>query len=101
LKRQTRTRYFTLFIEGKTKFCFYFSIKWDIVSSVIRDKLSQAEGVPGFSDLSTLIDLFGKPTPLFDRENPPRIAYPQVESVALQYQTDAMPTLIPKPDDKS
>jgi len=27
--------------------------------------------------------------PLFDRENPPRIAYPQVESVALQYQTDA------------
>jgi len=39
--------------------------------------------------------------PLFDRENSPRIAYPQVESVALQYQTDAMPTLIPKPDDKS
>jgi len=44
---------------------FYFGIKWDIGSSVIRDKLSQAEAGPGFSDLSTLIDSSGKPTPLF------------------------------------
>ena len=27
--------------------------------------------------------------PLFDRENPPRFIYPQIESVALKYQTDA------------
>ena len=100
MKRQTTARYFTLFIERKTKFYFYFAIKWDIVSSFIRDKLSQAEGGPGFSDLSTLIALSGKPTPLFDRENPPRIAYPQVESVALQYQTDADAHTGPKPDDK-
>jgi len=44
---------------------FYFGIKWDIGSSVIRDKLSQAEAGPGFSDLSSLIDSSGKPTPLF------------------------------------
>lgn len=35
--------------------------------------------------------------PLFDRNNPPRIAYPEIEVLALQYQTDfdAIQTLLP------